>query len=126
MSADESSAVVCRVTEAINRKDLATLSTHPGLAEFTAHMRAFVWPAFPDVRGTVVDEVAAGEWVAQRLTLRGTHQGPLLSIAPTSKTITWEVISMCRVANGTVVDSHAQADLLGMLRQLGGLHTMGG
>jgi predicted ester cyclase len=43
---------------------------------------------FPDLRFTVEDQIAEGEKVVARGTLRGTHRGEFLGIAPTGKQAT--------------------------------------
>ena len=39
--------------------------------------------AFPDLYYTIEELMAEGDMVACRLTMSGTHQGPLMGIAPT-------------------------------------------
>src|SRR5688572_19856225 len=51
------------------------------LKQSTAMFRA----AFPDLHVTIEALIGEGETVVMRWTLRGTHQGELMGIAPTNK-----------------------------------------
>jgi predicted ester cyclase len=73
--------------------------------------------AFPDIHITVDDMVAAGDKVATRTTLHGTHKGKFLGIAPTGKTITATDIRITRIANGKLRENWLAGDLH---QQLGG------
>jgi steroid delta-isomerase-like uncharacterized protein len=75
--------------------------------------------AFPDLHSTVEDQVAEGDLVVGRRTVRGTHQGDFQGIPPTGKHVTISAISMMRVRDSRVVQQWAILDLLGMLQQLG-------
>ncbi|MGI8913728.1 MAG: ester cyclase [Chloroflexota bacterium] len=39
--------------------------------------------------------------------------------APTGKQATWEIIQTFRIADGKIVESHGQADVMSMMQQLG-------
>ena len=43
--------------------------------------------AFPDLAITVEDMLAEDDRVATRVTMRGTHHGPLAGVAPTGKAV---------------------------------------
>ena len=43
--------------------------------------------AFPDLRFTIEKLVTEGDTVAGRLTTSGTHQGPLMGIPPTGRSV---------------------------------------
>lgn len=58
--------------------------TAEGQRERAARLRT----AFPDARATLEDIVAEGDRVAYRLTIRGTHEGAFLGVAPTQKRVT--------------------------------------
>jgi steroid delta-isomerase-like uncharacterized protein len=75
--------------------------------------------AFPDLSVTTEDIVAEGDKVVSRWTARGTHQGELMGISPTSKEVTITGIDVLRVAQGKVVERWAEYDSLGMIQQLG-------
>jgi steroid delta-isomerase-like uncharacterized protein len=75
--------------------------------------------AFPDFNVTVEDMVAERDKVVARLTIRGTHKGEFMGIAPTGKQVAIEVIDITRVAEGKIVERWGQADMLGMMQQLG-------
>lgn len=77
--------------------------------------------AFPDATFTVEDQVAEGDRVALRLTMRGTHLGPLNGLPPTGREVTVSGISIERVVDGRIVEGWNQNDALGMLQQLGAL-----
>jgi len=78
---------------------------------------------FPDVHFTVESMVAEGDLVATRLTIRGTHRGPLPApmgpVAPTEKELEWTAMTMHRVRDGKVVEGWINYDALGMLQQVG-------
>ena len=78
-----------------------------------------LFSAFPDVHVTIEDMVAEGDTVVTRWTARGTHQGQLMGIAPTGKTIAVMGISIGRHdANGQLVETWTSWDRLAMLQQL--------
>jgi len=86
-----------------------------GFQQFLGALRA----AFPDVRVTVADAIAAGDQVAARWTWRGTHRGAFLGLAPTGTPVTGSGIGRFRIANGQLVEDFVQEDTLGLLPQLG-------
>lgn len=75
--------------------------------------------AFPDARFTVEDMVAEGDRVAARLTMRGTHLGPLNGVPPTGRAVVVGGMSLERVADGRIVEGWNENDALGLLQQLG-------
>ena len=75
--------------------------------------------AFPDLRGTVEDQIAEGEKVVMRWTARGTHQGELQGLPPTGKRVKVAGMVISRSAEGKLVESWEVYDTLGMMRQLG-------
>lgn len=86
-----------------------------GGKQFAAMMRS----AFPDFHYTVEDEIAEGDRVVHRWTARGTHEGEFQGMPPTGKQVTITGISVYRVANGKLVEGWTDADMLGLLQQLG-------
>jgi steroid delta-isomerase-like uncharacterized protein len=75
--------------------------------------------AFPDLRWTVEDMVAEGDTVAVRYSMTGTHQGTFAGIAATGRAVHSESITFYRLADGKIVEEHAQLDMLGLLQQMG-------
>jgi steroid delta-isomerase-like uncharacterized protein len=76
--------------------------------------------AFPDFHSTIEDQIAEGDKVVTRWTMRGTHQGEFRGIAPTGKQITVTGIGIFRFSDeGKVIESWDNFDQLGMMRQLG-------
>ena len=75
--------------------------------------------AFPDLQFTAEDMIAEGDKVAARYTMRGTHQGEFLGVAPTGKQIEVTGIDIVRFEGGKMVEHWANSDELGMMQQLG-------
>ena len=75
--------------------------------------------AFPDLRVTIEDLVAAGARVVCRFTLQGTHGGPFMGIPATGRPVAAAGIAIDRLAEGKVAESWVSLDALGLLRQLG-------
>lgn len=75
--------------------------------------------AFPDLHATIEDLIAEGDKVAVRGAIRGTHLGELMGIPPTGKRVTMTLIDVNRIGGGKLAERWAEADMLGMLQQLG-------
>jgi steroid delta-isomerase-like uncharacterized protein len=74
--------------------------------------------AFPDLKIRVDDLVAAGDKVALRLTLSGTHQGEFQGIPATGRTISYVSHEFYRVADGLVVEEWICSDMASLFSQL--------
>ena len=88
------------------------------LKEHIELWNAFI-TAFPDLKHTVHESIAKGNFVVQRETLSGTHNGTFQGIPPTGKKIELSAICMWRFSNGKIVEYWADSDMLGMMQQLG-------
>jgi steroid delta-isomerase-like uncharacterized protein len=75
--------------------------------------------AFPDLAWTIEQMVAEGDWVAVRMTLRGTHLGPLGGIPPTGKPVAMKEMVFWRVTGEQLRAVWSVGDALGLRAQLG-------
>jgi predicted ester cyclase len=87
------------------------------------HMARMFYAAFPDLHHSIEDQIAEGDRVVTRITIRGTHQGELMGIAPTGKQIIVTAISIDRIVNSKIAEEWVNSDVLGMLQQLGAVPT---
>jgi predicted ester cyclase len=92
---------------------------HPGGREGFKAMVLGFRSAFPNLAMEVHDMFGAGEKVVTRFTVRGTHQGEFLGIAPTGRSVEFDGIAIDVMLDGQRVDGWAQLDRLGLLVQLG-------
>jgi len=92
-----------------------------GLAAYKERVITYLRAAFPDLQSTIEEMVADGDKVVVRWTWRATHRGEFWGVAPTGKQITYEGISILRLADGKIVDDRFQADLLGLMQQFGAI-----
>jgi steroid delta-isomerase-like uncharacterized protein len=74
--------------------------------------------AFPDLKIRVDDLVAAGDKVALRLTLSGTHQGEFQGIPATGRRISYVSHEFYRVADGLVAEEWICSDIASLFSQL--------
>lgn len=75
--------------------------------------------AFPDVTVTIEDVVPAGETVALRWTMTGTHRGTAFGIKPTGRQVELPAVEINRFEDGKLVETWTQSDRLGLVKQLG-------
>jgi predicted SnoaL-like aldol condensation-catalyzing enzyme len=68
---------------------------------------------------------AEGDMVAHRETVRVKHKGAFQGIPPTGKEATFTSMDIYRIVDGKVVEQWVEADMLGLLQQLGILPTPG-
>ena len=78
--------------------------------------------AFPDFHTTIEEQIAEGDKVVTRWTMRRTQHGEFRGIASTGEQITLKGIGIFRFSEeGKVVESWDNFDLLGMMQQLGAI-----
>ena len=77
--------------------------------------------AFPDLEWTIEQMLAEGDWVAVRLTMRGTHDGHLFGFAPTGKPVTMKEQAFWQVVDGRLRALWAVGDALGLRILLGAI-----
>ena len=102
--------------------DFINHSAPPGLPpgrEGVKVLFAMFWSAFPDLRAEIHDMLVEGTTVVTRKTLRGTHTGDFMGIAPTGRPVSIEIIDMVRAREGLFVEHWGVFDQLGVLQQLG-------
>ena len=111
MLAEELKAIARLAHEAINSKNLTLLDGHPGYWQ-TRQVFPLLFTAFPDVSSTIEQQTVEGTWVTTRSTLRGTHLGAFMGVAPTGKAIEIMQISLDQVEEGKVVEHFGVSDWL--------------
>jgi predicted ester cyclase len=67
---------------------------------------------------TIDAQIAEGDLVATRKTLRGTHRGELWGLPPTGNRIEFEFIDIFRVAEGRLIEHWASIDRAALRSQL--------
>jgi predicted ester cyclase len=140
MSTQESKALVRRFFEAFQNNDQAALKEllAPDVAAYLpgspdplsreVHLDVIAaWNmGFDDLHFSIEDQIAEGEMVATRTTLRGVHsRGRFLELVPTGKRIAIGVITMERIKGGKIVERRVVLDVLDLMQQLGAAPTPG-
>jgi steroid delta-isomerase-like uncharacterized protein len=77
--------------------------------------------AFPDSRFPVSAYLADGDRVAAVHALDGTHNGAFQGIPPTGKPVHVPAIAVFRLTAGKVAETWLNADLMGLLIQIGAI-----
>ena len=136
MSTTANTAVVRRFWEGFNAHNLdvwndictTTFINHdPGLPTPDAdlptlkHSIGALLAAFPDITSSEDDLIADGNKVVTRRTLRGTHTGEFMGMAPTGKEVTFGGAWLAHLSNGKLTEQWVYFDAVGLLRQLGAL-----
>jgi predicted ester cyclase len=134
VSAEENKALFLRTyEELLNAGDLSVADelvapefvnheAPPGRDRGPESMRglaAMLRTAFPDLHFEIEDLVAEGDLVAGRLTMSGTHEGPLMGTPPTGRPVRQDHMHFVRFEGGKAVEHWGVRDDLGMMRQLG-------
>lgn len=77
--------------------------------------------AFPDTAYTIEQQVAEGDLVVTRWIARGTHEGELMGIPATQKSVEVSGIAIDRFSDGKIVESWGNWDTIGLMQQLGAI-----
>jgi steroid delta-isomerase-like uncharacterized protein len=134
MSAEENKALVRRWFAELDRGNLAIfdellpedyqdhnppLPDLPGGREGVKQASQMLRAAFPDASHTIHDQMAEGDKVMTRLSVRATFLGEILGYQPTGKPVEASGIAVHRIAGGRLVEHWAHMDMRGFMRQIG-------
>ena len=86
------------------------------------HARFFE-SAFPGYRIEPIETVAETRKIAVYAMFHGTHQGPLMDIAPTGKTVAVPFTIIYIIEDEKIVDHHILINEMGLMQQLGVIPT---
>ena len=70
---------------------------------------------------TIDQQFSAGDYVATRYTISGTHAGELMGKEPTGKEVAFSGITVSRCRAGRIAEEWELTDTVGLLRQIGAL-----
>jgi predicted ester cyclase len=137
MSLEENKAIIRRLFEAENERNLAILDEliSPDFVEgrnTPLELRGpkgykqfvtMLFKGFPDWYETIEDIIAEGDRVCVHFNATATHTGEWnflgITLAPTGKKITYTAVNIWRIVDGKVVERKSVRDLLVLLTQLG-------
>ena len=88
-----------------------------GFQPFHAQFRE----AFPDIEVVVEDQIAEGDVVATRCSVRGKHMGDSLGFVATQAPVEFTGITITRIKDGKIVEAWNNFDFMKMYRQLGAI-----
>lgn len=90
----------------------------PGTASLKEAVKR-VSAGLSDVSMKIEDMIAEGDKVAVRLTAHATHRGEFMGMPATGKSYTISETHIFTVKNGKVTEHWRDADMLGLMKQLG-------
>ncbi len=131
MSAAANRAAVRRYFEAYDTGRLEAVMAfvssrhihHPGRGEaldYEGRKRddGVFFSAFSDIKTTVEDQVAEGDKVVSRVTMRCRQTGPYQGFKPTGKPVTITFIDISRVRGGKIEEEWVEFDSADIVRQI--------
>lgn len=133
MTTEQNKAIVRRFFEAFEANDQAALkevlapdlvaySHGPGPQSREEYLQGIrMWhAAFSETHFTIEEQIAEGDKVATRSTLRSVHsRADFQGLSPTGKQIAAGGITIERIKDGKIVEHRVESDWYGMMQQLG-------
>ena len=81
--------------------------------------------AFPDFNVEIQELIAEEDKVIQRSRQTGTHEGEFIDIEPTGNTVDSQGIVLYRIEDDQIAEAWVQANMMGMMQQLGIIEAPG-
>ena len=140
-ASEAAKAVVRRNTEEVQGKgrfdvfdelfadDFVDHTPQPNMTSDKAGVRklyGYMRDAFPDFHAEIHWQLADGDRVTTYKTYYGTHEGPLLGVAPTHCKVHFESVDVMRVRNGKITDHWGVGNLFSLMQQLDALPVTNG
>jgi steroid delta-isomerase-like uncharacterized protein len=94
----------------------------PGPQNREVHLQGIaMWnAAFNETRFTIEEQIAEGDKVATRSTMRSVHSGgDFQGLPPTGKQVQVDGVTIERIKDGKIVERRVSGDWLGIMQQLG-------
>ena len=95
-----------------------TIPGRPGDRESMRSASQMFRAAFPDWHSRIDDLLADGDKVIERFTAGGTHEGPLMHIEPTGRTVTLGGINIFRLNDGKIAERWGILDQFALMQQI--------
>ena len=89
-----------------------------GLSAYRRQVERFL-KALPDLKFSIDETVSEKDKLVVAWTITGTHRGELLGIPATNKKISVSGITINHIADGKILESTVQWDVLSLMQQLG-------
>ena len=131
--AEENKTLLYNYIEAMNKKNEGFLDNyfaedyiyHGPAGEldaegFKATHKMFL-SAFPDIKASIEDIIAADDKVVTRWKMSGTHQGELQGMPPSGKKVTFTGIIITKVVESKVAEEWEAFNLLSIMKQIGAI-----
>jgi predicted ester cyclase len=120
MSTAENKAFIARYFNALSGKPkpAETVAEYASEEAMKQHV-AFFEAAFPHYELFADDMIAEGDKVCVCARFRGTHNGDLMGIAPTGKTVTLPFIIVYQITDGKIAGHTMAIDQMDLMKQLG-------
>ena len=120
MSTAENKAFIARYFNALSGKPKpAEMVAEYASEEAMKQHVAFFEAAFPNYELFADDMIAEGDKVCVCARFRGTHQGDLMGIVPTGKTVTLPFIIVYQITDGKIAGHTMAIDQMDLMKQLG-------
>lgn len=129
---ESNKTIAVQTMEALDRRDLDAVRANmapnsrfygwaPETLDADGHkgFMSALLAAFPDSRFVVDDVIVEGDKVAVRHRLQGTHQAELQGVPATGRQVEVGGIVIFRIENGKIAEAWLNADIMGMMQQLG-------
>ena len=125
--------------EASEKNDYAALEKITDTAKFKLHLPGADKPlkyedavkfnkqyneAFPDVKLTIENQIAEGDFVVTRVIYKGTNKGAFQGIPASGKKIKVSGMALQHIVKGKVVEEWDEFDSIGMMKQIGAIPEM--
>ena len=75
--------------------------------------------AFPNMKHTLDAQTAEGDTVTTPLTFNGTHDGDLMGIPPSGKSVEIRGVNVHKIADGKIIGGETIIDMMGLMQQIG-------
>lgn len=99
-------------------------SAQPGLPEGREGVKVFTGifnNAFSEESFTIEDQMAEGDKVATRWSSSSKYIGEFMGVPATGNQVRVTGIDVSRIAGGKIVESWGEADMIGMMQQIGAI-----
>jgi predicted ester cyclase len=136
-SVEQNIEIIKRAVAAANDGTLPTVARDIISSEFVLHdlnelpgvagsgLMQTLRSAMPDLRVTVEDLFGAGDRVAVRIHIMGTHDAAVLGISPTGRRVQFSGINIYRLEHGKIVESWQLPDFWSFMSQVGFVRSPG-